>query len=320
MKAFLLLLVSLPAFAADRRGNDGVGGGDAFVAEFLSFDYYLSSTICKPEAQSEFPEISCVLLKEKVNSAVVESTGTDLVIDGREVDALNYPGENRIRFNRQRWVYNQRSRDLSFGLVMHEFLGLMQVDDSGYRVSARVVSSLKDSIDMPTSGISLLKSVRLGSFSIAQEKEDGQRKVTLGGKDFITKVSKDFLEILRINRRGQLLDGRILRVDGLPGDSVQGIAEVCRPKAPYGFGVGGNKLKPYKTVAFSLAPIGAQIYIPSAVGVELPDGSLHNGYFKVVARAKSPGMNLKIFIGLENAPNIFEGKSDMADVYIVDDL
>lgn len=54
-------------------------------------------------------------------------------------------------------------------------------------------------------------------------------------------------------------------------------------KCSYGFGVSNICLDPFYTVAADLTIYkpGQVVFIPAVVGLEMPDGSLHNGYFVV---------------------------------------
>lgn len=73
-------------------------------------------------------------LSEKIRSALVESTDDQLFLDGVRKDAINYPDIEKIIFNRKGWATaaNERTRML---FVLHEYLGLLRINDSRYSVS-----------------------------------------------------------------------------------------------------------------------------------------------------------------------------------------
>jgi len=79
-------------------------------------------------------------------------------------------------------------------------------------------------------------------------------------------------------------------------------------RCPDGMGVAGHCLVPYRTVAADLEhwSVGDVIFVPSVVGLELPDGSVHDGYFTV----KDTGSAIKgphrfdFFIGRSATPRI----------------
>lgn len=61
------------------------------------------------------------------------------------------------------------------------------------------------------------------------------------------------------------------------------IIEWKKGRFKYGMGSKANALKPFVTVAADpkVLPFGSVIYIPDAVGLELPNGDIHDGYFEV---------------------------------------
>lgn len=120
---------------------------------------------------------------------------------------------------------------------------------------------------------------------VALEENDGQpRDKPLKDKDgnVMVHVSAKFLAGLKMEGTGKFLDGRIInfhvRVDG----------EIrwrwCPPSAPYGYGLEDYILKPFRSVAVdpNVVPIPSKIFIPAAVGMRLPDGSVHDGYFEAI--------------------------------------
>ncbi|UYL07770.1 3D domain-containing protein [Bdellovibrio sp. SKB1291214] len=67
--------------------------------------------------------------------------------------------------------------------------------------------------------------------------------------------------------------------------------EINREECKYGYGVSSVCLDPFHTLAADLSvyKLGEVIYIPSVIGLILPDGSLHDGYF--IIRDKGAGIN-----------------------------
>lgn len=59
--------------------------------------------------------------------------------------------------------------------------------------------------------------------------------------------------------------------------------ELTENDCPYGFGVKNYCLDPFYTIAADkdYYKAGDVIYIPAVVGLKLPDGSIHNGYFVI---------------------------------------
>lgn len=65
--------------------------------------------------------------------------------------------------------------------------------------------------------------------------------------------------------------------------------EIDADSCPFGYGVSSSCLDPFYTIAADLDfyKAGSVIYVPSVVGLELPDGSKHNGYFVVRDRGRA---------------------------------
>lgn len=79
-------------------------------------------------------------------------------------------------------------------------------------------------------------------------------------------------------------------------DRVSGVDrffEMTNKECPYGYGVKSSCLDPFYTLAadMDIYKAGDVIFIPSVVGLKLPDGSIHNGYF--IVRDQGRGINGK---------------------------
>ncbi|MEK7867603.1 MAG: 3D domain-containing protein [Planctomycetota bacterium] len=88
------------------------------------------------------------------------------------------------------------------------------------------------------------------------------------------RFAKKFVERIRIEGTGKLRDGRVINVTG-----KEGRFEVV--KCPNGLGTKGYHLIPFRSVAVDkdVVPVGTELYVPSAVGAKLPDGTVHDGRF-----------------------------------------
>lgn len=139
------------------------------------------------------------------------------------------------------------------------------------------------------------KLVKIGSLKptfywVAVEADDGQEKnKELKDMDgnVMARVSATFDAAIRMEGTGKMLDGRILNFAGRAPKEGGGLEVrflVCPPEAPYGYGLDYIPLVPFRSVAVDpeVVKIGSKIYIPKAVGIALPDGSTHDGYFMAV--------------------------------------
>jgi len=123
--------------------------------------------------------------------------------------------------------------------------------------------------------------------------------LTMSGS-LIAKVSASYKKGLDIEGTGRLRDGRVVNYAGRGADkSVRYLVS----KAPFGYGVGGCPLVPFKTIAIdkNVVPYGSTVRIKETVGMVLPDGSKHDGLWK----AEDTGGAIKndrldFFLGLDH--------------------
>jgi hypothetical protein len=136
----VLLLLPQLSFALRRDGRES-GGGDAYAIEFVTIAQQISFFLKEnPSVKIDGPR-----LDKAIASTTVESTNKELILDGKAKDAINYPAEGKIVFNRKRW--EKISSDAKPVLVLHEYLGIMRVPDIGYSLSKEVLGLLPSSID-----------------------------------------------------------------------------------------------------------------------------------------------------------------------------
>ncbi len=120
-------------------------------------------------------------------------------------------------------------------------------------------------------------------------------KVTLhgqGGKALIRVCKKNSLACglqgsCSIKQKGKIRMLNILaRING-----QNRYFEINREECKYGYGARTVCLDPFHSVAADLSvyKLGEVIYVPSVIGLILPDGSLHDGYF--IIRDKGSGIN-----------------------------
>jgi len=84
--------------------------------------------------------------EKAITNTHVDSTEGRLFLNGVLKDAINYPTQNKIVFNRLAWrdLSGERNR---FLFVLHEYLGIMGLDDSRYTVSGAALKEIaKDSL------------------------------------------------------------------------------------------------------------------------------------------------------------------------------
>lgn len=127
-----LLMSQFSSAQIDRKGN----GGDIYAVEFVDTAQKVVDTLVVQQSETAIIK----KLSEKIRSALVESTDDQLFLDGVRKDAINYPDIEKIIFNRKGWATaNERTRML---LVLHEYLGLLRINDSRYSVSGSILKEV----------------------------------------------------------------------------------------------------------------------------------------------------------------------------------
>jgi hypothetical protein len=143
MKVWKLLLLacafstSLSVWAASPRdGIDRGNGGDEYSQEFVAIGYELVESLMKEPLAG----VDAKMLLEAVEITKVKSTSQRLVLRGQEVSAINDPrtAPPTILVNQGAWDRMATEAHKRVFLVLHEYLGIMGVDDSNYQVSLRL--------------------------------------------------------------------------------------------------------------------------------------------------------------------------------------
>jgi len=97
---------------------------------------------------------------------------------------------------------------------------------------------------------------------------------------FLGRYPSAFVYELKLEGTGVLNDGRVINYDG---ECAYGMGTCFRSldisQHPLGTGVQSRALVPFRSIAVDprFIPIGATIYVPELVGIEMPDGMRHDG-------------------------------------------
>jgi len=136
LSTICVLMASSLTFAFSGGGATGVGsGGDSYAIQFVevaqSLVQYFSAN---PGLQFDDKKFAAA-----INSTKIESTEQNLSLNGANKDAINYPQEKRIVFSRRAWDASS-GQNYRAVLVLHEYLGIMKIDDLGYHRSNTLLS------------------------------------------------------------------------------------------------------------------------------------------------------------------------------------
>lgn len=109
---------------------------------------------------------------------------------------------------------------------------------------------------------------------------------------FFGRVPEQFAWALRMEGSGLMMDGRVINYRGpCPFGYGTCFEQLDVGEHPFGRGAGPRPLVPFKSVAVDprVIAIGEPLYIPELDGIELPDGSIHDG----CVRAEDTGGGIK---------------------------
>jgi 3D (Asp-Asp-Asp) domain-containing protein len=109
---------------------------------------------------------------------------------------------------------------------------------------------------------------------------------------FLTRVQERFACSLKLEGSGLMMDDRVLNYHGTCNYGYGTCFEQLDiAKHPFGRGAGQRPLIPFKSVAVDprVVRIGEPLYIPEFDGLQLPDGSIHDG----CVRADDTGGGIK---------------------------
>jgi hypothetical protein len=133
---FLLLSLSLTSFAL--AGNEGGHGGDPYAYEFQMLGKALAKKLTSYE-KNHSPILARWKLEANEFDAtvdrvrVISKEPADMILNGEEVDGINFPDQNLIKVNRARWREANLQERLT--LSLHEYLGIIGIERDQYLAS-----------------------------------------------------------------------------------------------------------------------------------------------------------------------------------------
>ena len=114
----------------------------------------------------------------------------------------------------------------------------------------------------------------------------------------LTWCTSRFADALAMEGTGRSWDGRLFNWSSRrAGHSC--FVEVDPTLYPFGIGVAGYALVPYRSLAVDprFVPLGSPVELPELIGMPLPDGSTHDGCFVAVDRGGAiNGHHLDLFL------------------------
>jgi 3D (Asp-Asp-Asp) domain-containing protein len=117
-------------------------------------------------------------------------------------------------------------------------------------------------------------------------------------------VNSTFKKLLDIEGSGLLIDGRVVNFAGVVGGVIRYLPTIH----PWGRGVGNCALRPFRSIAVDPKEIafGSIVRIQETIGMPLPDGTLHDGYWVTSDTGGAiRGDRIDLFSGKESWGNTF---------------
>jgi len=147
---------------------------------------------------------------------------------------------------------------------------------------------------------------QLTEYWIAEERPTTERRsvsIRARSGQVLAWSTTKFFDDLSMEGTGRTWDGRILNWDTrLRGQNY--FVEVDRDSYPFGIGVAGYALVPFRSLAVDrrYIPIGHTVEIPDLIGTPLPDGTGHDGCFVAVDGGGAiNGHHIDLFVPSEAA-------------------
>jgi hypothetical protein len=143
MKALVLIAFALTLGSTSFAGNSVGNAGDITAMEF-SWTAALAIKRLRPAVLTIEQTHQLEAIEAKLKVARITSL-PKLMLDGAEVNAINYPKEDLIEVSQQGWVIYKKSTAVArLGFVLHEFLGVAGFDDAGYKLSKALTDRIRD--------------------------------------------------------------------------------------------------------------------------------------------------------------------------------
>ncbi len=144
MKLYFSLILTLLLQVQALAGHEIANGGDAISAEFISKGQFLKDNWQKIILPANFP-VDESKFGQLVKTVIIE-TRDSVDLDGRIVDAINIPSQNRIVVNRSRWPGLSANERMT--LVFHEYLGLVTDADRNFEITPKALQEIVPYVDL----------------------------------------------------------------------------------------------------------------------------------------------------------------------------
>jgi len=155
MRKTLVMIVGALAVLPSRAAHAGQEGhgGDIAVSIFVGVAYKTPACLKdSPLNDREYPGLADDFAAAIARTSVYSVDKT--VLNGNEVDAINYPDieSPRILISRSRWLDDRLTNQMRALLVFHEYLSIAGYDDSSYKISYVRIQEIKKCLSQTQEG------------------------------------------------------------------------------------------------------------------------------------------------------------------------
>ncbi len=142
LPAFILIFAS-----AVQAGRES-GGGNTAAAEFYQLGHrtLVALTQANPIVILERTTINLNDLLKALETSKIEFVNENLSLNGVSVQAINYPDQKKILVSQNAW--NGLSPSQKRQLIIHEVLGLLNIEDIHYKVSQTICSTFSGTLEL----------------------------------------------------------------------------------------------------------------------------------------------------------------------------
>ena len=136
---FVTMFLVLASVAHAKGGGTAGNGGDAYALEFTTLARIIAESLANQHIK--LADVDAAKFSEQIEKTKVVSL-EQTILNDTEVDAINYPQENKIEISRSRWKEYKGDQRKKLGLILHEMLGVMNVNDDHYQISSKYLEQI----------------------------------------------------------------------------------------------------------------------------------------------------------------------------------
>jgi hypothetical protein len=126
-------------FAVAGGGSEVGNGGDTWSIDFVSTANRTAEEISRMTPEQRYG-VEPLSLSKTIELTKVESTPEPIFIGGIQKTAINYPNQKKILLSRPSWDA-VKNMIVKRRLALHEFLGIMRIDDQNYQISSKIYAN-----------------------------------------------------------------------------------------------------------------------------------------------------------------------------------